>query len=364
MFDVDRPDSRGGETGPFDDRIYLCYDDWGPAGNGYAGSFLEVIGDGDTVSSEVQLSGTGVVPFRGSQFQPVAGLHDGQMFLVSNSISNGGATVSATFHEMLYGGASQALSKSTLSWQPAGRKLGATTHWGVNGHRIDERGCLVLDRSYGPRRGYLYFVSNRNPNPNDPTRDQGDLYLSKSVNRAASWTTAKMPSQGGKTLFFPMIDVDAQGWIHAAFYQNESGYQDSGVLNSGHVDVYYIVSRDGGQTWTPPVRVNSPDHYLNMEEPPLQLSGFDYDLVGDYMQLKTTGSGSQTAAYVVWTGYDQYRSDDGVGTKKQRVYATRVYAPAAPGASPRGVAVLAAALAAAGALMLMRQRRRAAEIDA
>ena len=123
--------------------------------------------------------------------------------------------------------------------------------------------------------------------------------------------------------------------------------------------MFYTVSRDGGATWTPPTRVNQVAHYLNMEDPPLQLSSFDYDLLGDYMQLRAAGTGSSTAAYVGWTGYDQYRADDAVGTKKQRVYVTRVLPPDALGATPGTAAVMAAALAAAGALALYLRRRRA-----
>ena len=107
-----------------------------------------------------------------------------------------------------------------------------------------------------------------------------------------------------------------------------------GTGNAGRVDVFYMVSRDGGKTWAPPVRVNELNHALNMEEPPLGLASFDYEALGDYMQLRATGTGAQTAAYIGWTGYDQYRADDGVGAKKQRVYATRVSAPLAPAAMP------------------------------
>ena len=56
---------------------------------------------------------------------------------------------------------------------------------------------------------------------------------------------------------------------------------------------------------------------------------------------------------------DQYRADDGVGTKKQRVYVTRLLAPNAPGASSGSLAAMAAALAAFGVLMLLRRRSQA-----
>ena len=358
MFDIDRPASLGGTSGVHDGKTYLSYDNWGLAGSSYIGSFLEVL-VGDSVQSELPLSGTGATPFRGTQFQPVAGINDGQILMVSNSIANGGATVSATFHELTGGGATTFFSKSTLSWAPAGQKLGASTHWGVNGHRIDARGSLAIDHSFGPKRGHLYFITNRNPNPSNNTLDQGDVYMSVSVTRGATWSTAKLPLQNGRTQFFPMLDVDAQGWVHLAYYQNESGNLDGGVLNAGTVNVYYTMSRDGGKTWTPIVRVNELANALNMEDPPLQLSSTDFDALGDYMQLRATGTGAQTSVYVGWTGYDQYRADDGVGSKKQRLYATRVVAASLPGAGPWPVAGLALAMAAAGAWVMGLRRRRA-----
>jgi len=355
MFDVDRPASLGGATGTYDGKVWLCWDDWGASGAGFAASYFDVLSN-DTLVSEAPLSTPGS-QFKGAKFQPVAGLSDGQVFLVSNSIANGGAAVYATFHELGQGGAVKTLGKSTLSWQPAGQRLGASTYWGVNGHRIDERGTLALDRTFGARRGYWYFVSNRNPNPADATQDQGDLYLSISVTRGASWTTLKIPAAFDKTQFYPMLDVDGQGWLHLAYYQNESGYFDAGVLNAGIVAVYYTVSHDGGQSWIPPVRVNQADHTLSMEEPPLQLAPYDYDLLGDYMQIRAWGSGDATYAYVAWTHYDQYRSDDALGQKKQRLYVTRIGAPQAPAASNGVLAAVAAALAATGAVAMRRRRR-------
>lgn len=356
MFDVDRADARGGQTGPYDGKLYLCYDNWGSGGSGYAGSYLDVLAADGTLQSEVPVSAPAL--FRGSQFQPVAGILDGQLYLVSTSLTNGGATVNATFHEFAGAGAvSKSFSKSTLSWAPAGQKLGTSTHWGVNGHRIDEHGFLDVDRSSGPHRGYLYFLTNRNPHPGDPSADQGDLYLSLSYTRGTSWQTAPIPTAANHTQYFPMMDVDDQGWIHVVYYENEEGYPDDGVLTASRAELRYTVSRDGGVSWTPPVQVNEPANDLNMEDPPLELGAFDYNLLGDYMQLHAVGTGENTMACVGWTGYDQYRSDDGVGTKKQRVYVTLVASTPAPAAAPGPLAALAAGLVAAGALALRARRR-------
>jgi hypothetical protein len=361
MMDIDRPAALGGTSGPHDGKLYLCYDDYGPAGSGYVGSFLRVMSPAGDSLIEVQLSGTGAVPFRGNQFQPVAGgvtNPDGSVYFVSSAVSGGGATAIAYFHEIAgAGGGTKTYLKSTLTWAPAGQRLGATQRWGVNGHRIDNRGFLAIDRSSGGYRSRLYFITNRNPNPADPTKDQGDIYLSYSTSGGTSWNTARVPTSAGRTQFFPMLDVDAQGWIHVAYYENGSGLENNGVLNAGSANVLYTVSRDGGRTWTPALQVNETANKLVLEDPPIELGAFDYYMIGDYMQLRAVGVGSTTTAYVVWTGYDKWRNDEGMGTKKERVMATRVGAPIAPGASPGNVALLALALACTGAVALFARRR-------
>jgi len=366
MFDIDRDAANGGTSGVHDGKVYLCYDDFGPGGSGFVGSNLRIMGWTGVSTfdslSQAQMSGSGTPPsppFRGNQFQPVAGTNDGQFFMVSTALAGSplGSTVNALFHELTNGGATASYSKSVLSWAPAGQKLGSTTHWGVNGHRIDEHGTLAIDRSSGPRRGYLYFVSNRNPNPSDPSKDQGDVFLSVSVTRASSWSTARIPLPFNKTQYFPMLDVDSQGWLHLAYYQNENGVFDAGVLNAGRADVYYTVSRDGGQTWANPVRVNQEENHLELEDPPVELGGFDYYMIGDYMQIRGVGTGEgTTAAYVLWTGFNKYRNDDSVGDKKERVNATRVIAPAAPATDTAGLIALLSLLAIAGAVVLRRGR--------
>ena len=275
----------------------------------------------------------------------MAGTLDGQIYMVSIATANGGATIVARFHELLNGGAGpDSLNRSAISWPAAGQRLGTTTHWGVNGHRIDNHGMLVMDRTSSPQRGTLYFASNRNPNPSDPTLDQGDIYLSVSVNGASSWTTGRIPTASGRTQFFPMVDIDDQGWVHVAYYENGLGLENAGVLNAGTAGVYYTVSKDNGQTWSPPVQVNEQQNTLALEDPPTELAAFDYYLIGDYHQMRAIGTGSNTTAFILWTNYDKYRADDGVGTKKERVYATVAIGSAVPGTTPMQAGALALVL--------------------
>jgi hypothetical protein len=257
--------------------------------------------------------------------QPVAGITDGTLYLQSSGLGGtpSGATRFAYFHEITNGGAgSNTFLKSCLSWSAAGQRLGTALFFGVNGHRIDDHGFLDINRSSGPRRGYLYFIFNRNPNAGNPTLDQGDVALAISTNGATSWSTATVPTAGGKTQFFPMLDVDDQGWIHVAYYQNETGSVNGGVLNASTVNLYYLLSTDGGSTWTTPTQVNAPANALDLPDPPPDRSAVSYYLLGDYAQLQAAGTGLGTKVYILWTGYDKDRTDASVGNKKERVLCT------------------------------------------
>src|SRR5207245_6923900 len=128
----------------------------------------------------------------------------------------------------------------------------------------------------------------------------------------------------GKTQFFGMLDVDDDGWIHVAYYQNETGSTNNGVLNASQANLYYTVSNDGGVTWAPDTLVNAPADTLNYSDPPLDLSTQQYYLIGDYQQLRAATVSGSRSAYVFWTGYNQYRSDHYLGDKQERGISTRV----------------------------------------
>jgi hypothetical protein len=332
MMDLDRTTARGGGSGTlYDGTAYLAYDVYSAdheASDSYMGSFLELISATGSPVMKLQISGPGTEspPFVGSQMQPVAGVTDGTVYIQASATRDVlGATAIAVFHELTNGGAGpNLLSKSWLSWDTAGQQLGDSGRFGVNGHRIDNHGYLAIDRSDGPRHGWLFFISNRNPNPADPTRDQGDVWLSVSQDGAWSWTEAPVPTALGKTQYFPMLDVDDQGWLHVAFYQNEAGATDAGVLNARTANVYYTFSTDGGSTWSPVVQVNAAATALNLEDPPSDLSADEYYLYGDYQQLRATGTGADTTVYVLWSQYDQDRAGALVGDARARVDCTRI----------------------------------------
>jgi len=331
MVDIDKTAARGGGSGStHDGKVFLCYDDWsaGPSAV-YTGSFLQIVSSVGSAITEIQLSGTGTPPFRGHKMQPLVGTTDGNVYILANSVSGGGATIFATFHEItnaFSGAGDTVFSKSTLSWPAAGQQLGISSSWGLNGHRIDNHGYIDIDRSSGSRRGYLYLISSRNPNPGNSALDQGDVYLSLSSNGATSWSSAIIPTASGKTQYFPMLDVDGQGWIHIAYYQNDSGSTNGGVLNASTANLYYTASFDGGSNWTAPVQINASANALDFEDPPPSRAPAYY-LIGDYAQIAATGTGASTKAYVFWTGYDKDRPGGSLGNSKERVLCTTVPTP-------------------------------------
>jgi len=325
MVDVDRTTALGGGPGAaHDGKVYLTYDERQATNDAFVASHLVVVSPAGTELGDVVIST--VANFHGDQLQPVAGAVDGQVYLMGTAIGNSGATIFLIFHEVTGAGTgATSLDKSTLSFPSVGQRLGTSTRFGVNGHRINAQMFMDIDRTDGPRRGYLFVVSDRNPNPGDPTRDQGDVYLSVSVDGALTWSSAVIPGQApGKTQFFPMLDVDDNGWIHVAYYQNETGSADGGVLNASTANVYFTVSRDGGMTWEPPVRVNEDADTLVLEDPPPDRSADNFYLIGDYQQVKAAGTGDGTRAYVCWTGYDKNRGDVFIDDKRERVLCTPI----------------------------------------
>jgi hypothetical protein len=321
MFDIDRSALLGGGTGSaYDGTVYLDYDAGDALGN-YTASYMEAI---PPSGAKRELIVSGAVAFHGGQVQPVAGIGDGQVFLMAKGVTLDGSQTALYIHVVSGGGAALAVRPYSILFSTAGQPLGGTLRRGLNGHRIGAGAEMAIDRSAGPARGTLYVITDRNPNPADATRDQGDLYLSKSTDTGLSWSTAALPGPAaGKTQFFPAIDVDSDGWIHIAYYQNETGSTDGGVLNAGTANVYYVVSGDGGVTWTDPVLVVG-SASLNYDDPPLDHSSSAFYLIGDYIQVRARIAGGARTTTVCWANYDKNRSDLYLNDKKERVYCTPV----------------------------------------
>jgi hypothetical protein len=327
MFDIDRTTGLGGGYNFLHDgKFYLTYDERDPDTDAFLGSYLDVVSPDGTLLTRVQTSSPSA--FVGAAMQPVAGTIDGRLYLMATAFNKDGTTTYLLFHEVDDAGGTLTTVKSWMALPTTGQRLGTSMRFGLNGHRIDAWKQMAIDRSSGPRRSALYVLADFNPNPQSPNLDQGDLALFVSHDEATTWTSISIPGvAAGKTQYFAMLDVDSDGWIHVAYYQNESGSVDGGVLNAGTANVYYTVSSDGGQHWTVPLLVNDPADTLRFFDPPPDLSANDYYLIGDYSQLRVGFVSGTRTAYVCWTQYDRNRSDIYLYDKREREICTKMIPP-------------------------------------
>ena len=305
MFDVDRTTERGGGVGArYDGTLYIGYDIFDRTDpNRYRGSSLRIVPPSGTAVT-IPISEDGGQS-HGGQVQPLGGANDGQVFVSTVGSDQSGKRVLRVY-EINDAGQRVDLNdaaRAAITFDTVGQSVAGTGYFVLNGFRTDVRGFLSLDRS----RGILYQIYNPNPHPGDVHHDQGDIGLAVSSNGGLSWSSTTVPvpeSDRGKTQYFPMLDVDDEGWLHVAYYQNESGSVDRGVYNAREANVYYTVSKDRGHTWIAPIRIS--DTPLVCREPPNLPAPFY--LIGDYQQIRAARTRGGTTVHICWTHYDATQS--------------------------------------------------------
>ncbi|TLZ67107.1 MAG: hypothetical protein E6K12_04785 [Methanobacteriota archaeon] len=135
-----------------------------------------------------------------------------------------------------------------------------------------------------PNSGAIYvsWADSRNGNP--------DIYLASSTDGGKTWAANQRINDNTDSSMQYMVDlaVDGTGKVHAA-------WEDKRL---GNWNIFYSNSTDGGQTWSPNVRVSDQDTPGTFDRP------------GDYFAIE---AGPDNKTYVVWT--------DGRGTNFDIYYA-------------------------------------------
>src|SRR5574338_136633 len=144
--------------------------------------------------------------------------------------------------------------------------------------RVNGLPRMAIDKSSGPRNGWLYIVTtdkNLSPAGSDP-----DIILHRSTDSGQSWSSGirvnQDPVNNGKIQYFPAIDVDNSGAIHIIYYDDRNTTSDS-------AEVFISTSTDGGDNWTDKVLS---DHRFK----PKSIAGGSSNYQGNYISLISNGN--------------------------------------------------------------------------
>lgn len=108
--------------------------------------------------------------------------------------------------------------------------------------RISSYPAMDVDRSNGPRRGWVYLVQAGR----HTTTQQTGVYLVRSTDQGQSWSSSIRvdDNQLNNDVFMPAVAVDPlTGAVGVLYYSSQNSPDNTGA------DAYLAISRDGGSTW-------------------------------------------------------------------------------------------------------------------
>ena len=195
------------------------------------------------------------------------------------------------------GGANYVTTESVFDVN--GSRSSSFNGWGIRTNGFPR---IAVDKTNGPRRGWIYVVTSQLNNP--PAGTDADVILNRSSDGGATWSTGIRVNQdtpnNGKVQFFPAVCVDDAGGVNIVYYDNRAfpSVGDSAT-------VYISRSIDGGTTFTD---VEVADHHFK----PKPSTGFGGGYMGDYIGI-TSSVGKVVAIwmddkagvagfYNAWTG--------------------------------------------------------------
>ena len=171
--------------------------------------------------------------------------------------------------------------------------------WGIAANGFAR---IAVDKSNGPRRGYIYIVTSQQNLP--PAGSDADIVLNRSTDNGATWSAGIRVNQdglnNGKVQFMPSICVDDGGIVHVVYYDNR-GFASVGDSAS----VYISSSFDGALSWND---VEIADHHFK----PKQANGFTGGYFGEYTGVVSSqgkivatwmdDNGGAPGNYNAWSG--------------------------------------------------------------
>lgn len=166
---------------------------------------------------------------------------NGEVYVTwNNYISSSSVPDSIGFAKSTDGGLNW-INATNTAYDINGLPTGST----INGMRYFHFPRIDVDRSGGPRNGWIYIVTNERFTP--PATDLADVILHRSTNGGITWSTGIRVNQdtpgNGKYQVFPAIRVDESGAVNIVYYDSRN------IPTNDSVEVFVSRSIDGGNTW-------------------------------------------------------------------------------------------------------------------
>lgn len=163
----------------------------------------------------------------------------------------------------------------------------------VNGIRCNGFPRLDIDKTGGPRNGWLYVVAAEKNFA--PALDNSDVVLMRSTDNGATWTRTRVNQDAsGKLNYMPAVRVDECGGVNVVYYDQRN-------VTSTQAEVYLSRSMNGGTTWTD---IKASDHSFT----PAPIAGLAGGYQGDYIGVTSLGTkvwpfwaDNFSGIYQVWT---------------------------------------------------------------
>ncbi len=135
-----------------------------------------------------------------------------------------------------------------------------------------------------------------------------DIFFTKSVDKGLTWSKGIKISGddlAGNDQFHPWLVVDNTGIIHVIFYDQRNG------ISGGLLDIYYVYSKDAGDTWSDAIRVSSVSskpHRIYSEAAALKFPAMPGGIIGEYIGLAAWNGNP----FPLWSDFRE--------SGKQRIY--------------------------------------------
>lgn len=153
---------------------------------------------------------------------------------------------------------------------------------------------FAVDTTGGPFTGNIYMVWASDP---FSATDNADIFISRSTDGGVTWSP-DMQLAGGTFAdqFLPTVAVGGTGTVAVAWYDRRND-----PINNFMIDLYTTLSRDGGATFGPLIRINDTSFGVPpINHQPTALGNFDPGRAACYMGDYIAIAADETYVYYAW----------------------------------------------------------------